>query len=283
MAEHTDSVVKMWMSRAGKTPLLSAFEELELGRKIRDENDELSRTKLIESNLRLVISVAKRYMGQGNDFSDLVQNGNLGLVRAAERYDYRRGYRFSTYAIYWVRQAITRGLSDSSRAIRLPAYITEMLSMLYKIAGVMVQNLGREPTQDELIQRSGYPADIVSMFLHNVLDPISMNSTPVGNEGEEETLIDFIRDDSIPTTSEVLDQFSLEEQIHDNLFSVLSPREQDVITLRFGLLGRGQHTLEETGPLLGITSERARQIEWQALAKIRNSYRWRRIAQLVTE
>jgi len=283
MKDNTDDVVHTWMAKAGKLPLLNSEEELELGRRIWEYNDEAAKTKLIEHNLRLVVDIASRYTGRGLDFSDLIQDGNIGLIKAAGKYDYRKGYKFSTYATFWIRQAITRGLSDSGRTIRLPAYITEKLFQLNKTMNDMVQELGREPTKEELIEASGFDPKIADLLLRNILDPISIDTTPVGDECEEGTLADLIEDESQPTADEILNRLIVREQITEELLTMLSPREKDVIHLRFGLAGRASHTLEETGCVLGVTRERARQIEYKALTKIRNSWRWKRIAELTME
>lgn len=274
--------VQMLMTQAGKFSLLTAREELDLGRRIQEYNDESARSKLIEHNLRLVIDLASRYIGRGLDFADLIQNGNVGLIRAAEKYDYHRGYRFSTYATFWVRQALTRGLSDTGRTIRLPAHITEKLVKLSKVAEGMVQGLGREPTEDELVEKSGYGPEVVRIFMTNILDPISIDSTAIGDESEEGTLIDLIEDATVPTTDEIVNRIVLQEQINDDLMSILTLSEKNVLRLRFGLFGGSGLTLENTGVSLGITRERARQIEWKALVKIRSNWRWQRIISIVT-
>ena len=281
MTQRVADSTQMWLTAAGKKPLLKHAQELELGRKIM-EGDERARNTLVEHNLKLVISLASVYMNRGLPFPDLIQEGNIGLVRAAEKYDHRKGFKFSTYATFWIRQAITRSLSNTSRTIRLPAHITEKLFRLTKLTEVMVYELGREPTEEELVERSGIKLQIVQIHMTNMLDPLSIDTTPVGDVGEECNLIDLIEDESTPTANEVIDRLVLRDQITDELMAVLTPREKSVIELRFGLFTEGNSfTLEQTGKALHVTRERARQIEWKALKKIRNSWRWGRIAQLI--
>ncbi len=281
MTQRVADSTQMWLTAAGKKPLLKHAQELELGRKIM-EGDERARNTLVEHNLKLVISLASVYMNRGLPFPDLIQEGNIGLVRAAEKYDHRKGFKFSTYATFWIRQAITRSLSNTSRTIRLPAHITEKLFRLTKLTEVMVYELGREPTEEELVERSGIKLQIVQIHMTNMLDPLSIDTTPVGDVGEECNLIDLIEDESTPTANEVIDRLVLRDQITDELMAVLTPREKSVIELRFGLFTEGNSfTLEQTGKALHVTRERARQIEWKALKKIRNSWRGGRIAQLI--
>lgn len=281
MTEHIDDPIKMWMEQAGKLPLLAANEEFELGRRFQEEHDDAARDKLVEHNLRLVIDLASKYMGHGLEFSDLIQDGNIGLIRAAEKFDYRKGYRFSTYATFWVRQGITRGLSNFGHTIRLPAHITEKKFRLNRLVEELVQELGREPTETELVAKSGYDVKTIKLLLYNTTDPISVDTTDMGDDSEAGTLIDFIEDDSVPTPDEILNRIVIQEQIGDNLMGILTPREKNVMRLRFGLFGQTQHSLEETGAVLSVTRERVRQIEWKALAKIRNSWRRQKIGEMV--
>ena len=278
MAEHLDDSVQMWMVEAGRRPLLTLEEELALGRRIRDECDSGARDKLVECNLRLVINIATAYNGRGLDFSDLIQEGNIGLIRAAEKFDHSKGYKFSTYATFWVRQAITRGLSDCARTIRLPAHITEKMHKLNKDIRALVQELGREPTEEELAERSEFDTKTVHLLLTSLQEPISIDSTMIGDEG---SLIDLIEDDSAPTSDEIVDRIVIEDYVTNSLMSLLSGREKWVMRLRFGLNETRQHTLEEAGVVMGVTRERVRQIEWKAIVKIRNAWRWEKLAEMV--
>jgi RNA polymerase primary sigma factor len=273
--------VQMWLTLAGKRPLLSASEELELGKQVREHEDQDAKNKLVEYNLRLVISVASRFQNRGQEFSDLIQDGNIGLIRAAEKYDYNKGYKFSTYATFWIKQAITRGLSDTGRTIRLPAHITEKLYKLNRLTGELVQELGREPTEEELMEKTGYSEETIRLLLDNVREPISMDSTVVGDE-DDGTLFDLIEDESVPTTNEIIHRIMIHKEVHTKLLAVLTPRERDVMKLRFGLFGTRSYTLEQTGGILGVTRERARQIEWKALTKVRNAFRWAEILKTIS-
>lgn len=272
--------LQMWMTQASRCPLLTLAEELELGRRILEEHDGSARDRLVECNLKLVISIAGPYQGRGREFADLIQDGNIGLIRAAEKYDHRKGYKFSTYATFWVRQAISRGLSDGARTIRLPAHISEKAHKLNKDIRALVQELGREPTEEELTERSEFNATMVHLLCTSLQEPVSLDSTFIGDDGEE-ALIDQIEDTETPTEDAIINRILLEERVTGDLLAPLTPREKDVMTLRFGLGGTPQHTLEETGNALGVTRERVRQIEWKALAKIRNLWRWQRLAELV--
>jgi len=281
MTEHVDGSIKMWMAEAGKLPLLTASEEFELGRRIQEEDDKAARDKLVEHNLRLVVDLASRYIGHGLDFPDLIQDGNIGLIRAAEKFDYRRGFRFSTYATFWVKQGITRSLSNCGHTIRRPAHIIEKMFKLTKWTEELVQELGREPTETELVEKSGYDIETIELLLRSAIAPVSIDTTIIGDDFETGVLVDLIEDNSISTTDEILSRIVLQDQINDDLLSILTPREKDVMRLRFGLFEQAAHSLEETGAALSITRERARQIEWKAIAKIRNSWRWQKIAEMV--
>lgn len=265
--------VQLWMGQAARHPLLTLSEELDLGRRIQDDHDAAARARLIECNLRLVINIATAYRGRGLDFPDLIQDGNIGLIRAVEKFDYRKGYKFSTYATFWIRQAITRGLSDCARTIRLPAHITEKIHKLNKDVRALVQELGRDPTEEELVEHSEFDAKTIHLLYRNLHEPVSLEAT---FDTEEGTLIDCIEDPAPPTADEIVQRIILEGWVSVMLVT-LTPRERDVVALRFA---PQQHTLEQAGVVMGVTRERVRQIEWKALVKIRNLWRRRGLAEL---
>ena len=265
----TQDPVKMYLKEIGKVPLLSGEEELELAAKAA-EGDEEARKKLAESNLRLVVSIAKHYTGRGMQLLDLIQEGNLGLIKAVEKFDYTRGYKFSTYATWWIRQAITRAIADQSRTIRIPVHMVETLNRLIRTSRQMVQELGREPSVEELAKRLDMPVSRVAEIMKNAQDPVSLES-PVGEE-EESHLGDFLADENVEVPMEAATNVMLKEQLEEVL-DTLTNREQQVISLRFGLYDGQARTLEEVGKDFNVTRERIRQIEAKALRKLRHPSR----------
>ena len=265
----TQDPVKMYLKEIGKVPLLSGEEELELAAKAA-EGDEEARKKLAESNLRLVVSIAKHYTGRGMQLLDLIQEGNLGLIKAVEKFDYTRGYKFSTYATWWIRQAITRAIADQSRTIRIPVHMVETINRLIRTSRQMVQELGREPSVEELAKRLDMPVSRVAELMKNAQDPVSLDS-PVGEE-EESHLGDFLADENVEVPMEAATNVMLKEQLEEVL-DTLTNREQQVISLRFGLYDGQSRTLEEVGKDFNVTRERIRQIEAKALRKLRHPSR----------
>ncbi len=261
-----DDSVRMWLREIGKTPLLTHEQEVRLARRI-EHGDEEAKVILTQANLRLVVSIAKRYSGRGISFSDLIQEGNIGLLRAVEKYDYRKGYKFSTYATWWIRQAITRAIADQGRTIRIPVHMVETINRLVKLSSQLLQELGREPTLDEIAREMGTSVERVSEIMRIAPEPLSLE-TPVGEE-EDSHLSDFVPDDDCRAPSEAAAQSVLRERI-DMVLSLLTDRERDVVKMRFGLEGDGApHTLEEVGRHFRVTRERIRQIEAKALKKLR--------------
>jgi len=261
-----DDSVRMWLREIGKTPLLSPEEEQHLA-KLVAQGDEEAKRKLTLANLRLVVSIAKRYSGRGMAFSDLIQEGNLGLIRAVEKFDYRRGYKFSTYATWWIRQAITRAIADQARTIRIPVHMVETINRLMKRRSQLEQELGRSPTPEELADDMGISVDRVCEIIRIAPEPLSLD-TPVGEE-EDTQLLDFIEDDTCDSPTEAADRSLLRERIEEAL-RVLTDREREVIKMRFGLIDGMPHTLEEVGRHFNVTRERIRQIEAKAIKKLRN-------------
>ncbi|GIV16477.1 MAG: RNA polymerase sigma factor SigA [Armatimonadota bacterium] len=261
-----DDSVRMWLREIGKTPLLSPEEEQRLARLVA-QGDEEAKRKLTLANLRLVVSIAKRYSGRGMAFSDLIQEGNLGLIRAVEKFDYRRGYKFSTYATWWIRQAITRAIADQARTIRIPVHMVETINRLMKRRSHLEQKLGRTPTPEELAEDMGISVDKVNEIIRIAPEPLSLD-TPVGEE-EDSHLLDFIEDDNCDSPAEVADRSLLRDRIEEAL-RVLTDREREVIKMRFGLTDGMPHTLEEVGRHFNVTRERIRQIEAKAIKKLRN-------------
>ena len=261
-----DDSVRMWLREIGKTPLLTLDKEIRLARRI-ERGDEEAKVILTQANLRLVVSIAKRYGGRGISFSDLIQEGNIGLLRAVEKYDYRKGYKFSTYATWWIRQAITRAIADQGRTIRIPVHMVETINRLVKLSGQLLQELGREPTLDEIAKEMGVSVERVSEILRIAPEPLSLE-TPVGEE-EDSHLSDFVPDEVSGAPSDVAARSLLRDRINLVLGS-LTDRERDVVKMRFGLEGDGlPHTLEEVGRHFRVTRERIRQIEAKALKKLR--------------
>ena len=269
----TQDPVKMYLKDIGKVPLLSAEEEIELAKRM-EAGDEAAKKKLAESNLRLVVSIAKRYVGRGMLFLDLIQEGNLGLLKAVEKFDYRKGYKFSTYATWWIRQAITRAIADQARTIRIPVHMVETINKVTRVSRDLLQKLGREPLPEEVGEVMGLPKEIVQEIMKIAQEPVSLE-TPIGEE-EDSHLGDFIQDESIPTPVEATNQTLLHEQL-DDVVSTLTEREQRVIKLRFGWDDGRPRTLEEVGKEFNVTRERIRQIEAKALRKLRHPNRSRKL------
>ena len=269
----TQDPVKMYLKDIGKVPLLSAEEEIELAKRM-EAGDEAAKKKLAESNLRLVVSIAKRYVGRGMLFLDLIQEGNLGLLKAVEKFDYRKGYKFSTYATWWVRQAITRAIADQARTIRIPVHMVETINKVTRVSRDLLQKLGREPLPEEVGEVMGLPKERVQEIMKIAQEPVSLE-TPIGEE-EDSHLGDFIQDESIPTPVEATNQTLLHEQL-DDVVSTLTEREQRVIKLRFGWDDGRPRTLEEVGKEFNVTRERIRQIEAKALRKLRHPNRSRKL------
>ena len=268
-----DDHVKMYLKEIGKVNLLSAEEEMDLAQKMAD-GDEEAKKKLAEANLRLVVSIAKRYVGRGMMFLDLIQEGNLGLIRAVAKFDYTKGYKFSTYATWWIRQAITRAIADQARTIRIPVHMVETINKLVRVSRQLVQELGREPTPEELAKGLNMSVEKVREISKISQEPVSLE-TPIGEE-EDSHLGDFIPDDDAPAPSEAASYVLLKEQLVDVL-KTLTPREAKVLKLRFGLIDGRQRTLEEVGKEFNVTRERIRQIEAKALRKLRHPSRSKKL------
>ena len=264
-----DDPVRMYVKEIGKVPLLSPDEEIELAKKI-ELGDEAAKKKLAEANLRLVVSIAKRYVGRGMQLLDLIQEGNLGLIKAVEKFDYRKGYKFSTYATWWIRQAITRAIADQARTIRIPVHMVETINRLVRTQRQLVQKLGREATPEELAKELDMPVDRVREIMKISQDPVSLE-TPIGEE-EDSHLGDFIQDDNVEVPADAATYTLLHEQLMEVL-STLTEREQKVLRLRFGLDDGRPRTLEEVGRQFNVTRERIRQIEAKALRKLRHPSR----------
>jgi len=265
--------VRMYLKEIGKVPILTAEEEVELA--IRIENgDEAAKDRLNEANLRLVVSIAKRYVGKGMQFLDLIQEGNLGLLKAVEKFDYRKGYKFSTYATWWIRQAITRAIADQARTIRIPVHMVETIHKLGRVSRQLSQELGKDPTPEQIAQEMNMPVDKVREIMKISQDPVSLE-TPVGEE-EDSHIGDFIPDEDAPAPSESAAAILLREQLMEVL-ETLTPREQKVLKLRFGLDDGCQRTLEEVGREFHVTRERIRQIEAKALRKLRHPSRSKKL------
>ncbi|SFR63739.1 RNA polymerase sigma factor RpoD [Anaeromicropila populeti] len=267
----SDDPVKLYLKEIGNYPLLSMQEEIELARKI-ENGDEYAKQILAESNLRLVVSIAKRYVGRGLSFLDLIQEGNLGLIKAVDKFDYSKGYKFSTYATWWIRQAITRSIADQSRTIRIPVHMSEVINKTYRVSRTLLQELGREPTEQELADAMNLPIEKVREILKVSSDPISLD-TPIGEE-DDSHLGDFIKDESIVGPEDAAAYSVLQDQI-SKLLDTLTEREQRVLILRFGLKDGRTRTLEEVGKEFNVTRERIRQIEAKALRKLRHPSRAR--------
>ena len=267
----SDDPVKIYLKEIGNYPLLSMDEEVELAKRIA-EGDQYATERLTESNLRLVVSIAKKYVGRGLSFLDLIQEGNLGLIKAVDKFDYSKGYKFSTYATWWIRQAITRSIADQSRTIRIPVHMSEVINKAYRISRSLLQELGREPTEEEIAKEMNLPVEKVREIMKISADPISLD-TPIGEE-DDSHLGDFIKDDTIMGPEDAAAYTMLQDQIQ-KLLTTLSEREQRVLILRFGLLDGRTRTLEEVGKEFNVTRERIRQIEAKALRKLRHPNRAR--------
>ena len=265
--------VRMYLKEIGKVPLLSAEEEIELAKRM-ELGDQEAKKRLAEANLRLVVSIAKRYVGRGMLFLDLIQEGNLGLIKAVEKFDYRKGYKFSTYATWWIRQAITRAIADQARTIRIPVHMVETINKLIRVSRQLLQELGREPTPEEIAAEMNMPVDRVREILKISQEPVSLE-TPIGEE-EDSHLGDFIQDDNVPVPADAAAFTLLKEQLEEVL-GTLTEREQKVLTLRFGLEDGRARALEEVGKEFNVTRERIRQIEAKALRKLRHPSRSRKL------
>ncbi len=265
--------VRMYLKEIGKVPLLSAEEEIELAKKM-ELGDQEAKKRLAEANLRLVVSIAKRYVGRGMLFLDLIQEGNLGLIKAVEKFDYRKGYKFSTYATWWIRQAITRAIADQARTIRIPVHMVETINKLIRVSRQLLQELGREPSPEEIAVEMNMPVDRVREIMKISQEPVSLE-TPIGEE-EDSHLGDFIQDDNVPVPADAAAFTLLKEQLVEVL-GTLTEREQKVLRLRFGLDDGRARTLEEVGKEFNVTRERIRQIEAKALRKLRHPSRSRKL------
>ena len=268
-----DDPVRMYLKEIGKVPLLSADEEVELAKRM-ENGDIEAKKKLAEANLRLVVSIAKRYVGRGMLFLDLIQEGNLGLIEAVEKFDYKKGYKFSTYATWWIRQAITRAIADQARTIRIPVHMVETINKYVRVQRQLLQELGREPQPEEIAKHMNMPVDRVREIQKISLEPVSLE-TPIGEE-EDSHLGDFIQDDNVPVPAEAAAFTLLREQL-DEVLGTLTEREQKVLKLRFGLEDGRARTLEEVGKEFKVTRERIRQIEAKALRKLRHPSRSRKL------
>ena len=268
-----DDPVRMYLKEIGKVPLLSADEEIELAKRM-EEGDVEAKKRLSEANLRLVVSIAKRYVGRGMLFLDLIQEGNLGLIKAVEKFDYRKGYKFSTYATWWIRQAITRAIADQARTIRIPVHMVETINKVIRVSRQLLQELGHDPSPNEIAAEMNMPVEKVREILKIAQEPVSLE-TPIGEE-EDSHLGDFIPDEGASEPSEAASFTLLKEQLMDVL-STLTPREEKVLKLRFGIEDGRTRTLEEVGKEFNVTRERIRQIEAKALRKLRHPSRSKKL------
>jgi RNA polymerase primary sigma factor len=268
-----DDPVRMYLKEIGKVPLLSAEEEIELAKRI-EKGDKEAKRRLAEANLRLVVSIAKKYVGRGMLFLDLIQEGNLGLIKAVEKFDYRKGYKFSTYATWWIRQAITRAIADQARTIRIPVHMVETINKLIRVSRQLLQELGREPLPEEIAEEMEIPVEKVREIMKIAQEPVSLE-TPIGEE-EDSHLGDFIPDEDAQAPADAAAYLLLKEQLEDVL-ETLTPREEKVLRLRFGLDDGKPRTLEEVGQVFGVTRERIRQIEAKALRKLRHPSRSKKL------
>jgi len=268
-----DDPVRMYLKEIGRVPLLSAEEEVELAKRM-EEGDEEAKRRLAEANLRLVVSIAKRYVGRGMLFLDLIQEGNLGLIKAVEKFDYHKGYKFSTYATWWIRQAITRAIADQARTIRIPVHMVETINKMIRVSRQLLQELGREPVPEEIAREMDIPVERVREIMKIAQEPVSLE-TPIGEE-EDSHLGDFIEDEDALAPAEAASFMLLKEQLEEVL-ETLTDREKKVLQLRFGLGDGRSRTLEEVGQVFGVTRERIRQIEAKALRKLRHPSRSKKL------
>lgn len=268
-----DDPVRMYLKEIGKVPLLTADEEIEIAKRL-EAGDEAAKQKLAEANLRLVVSIAKRYVGRGMLFLDLIQEGNLGLIKAVEKFDYRKGFKFSTYATWWIRQAITRAIADQARTIRIPVHMVETINKLIRVSRQLLQEYGREPTPEEIAKEMNISENKVREIIKIAQEPVSLE-TPIGEE-EDSHLGDFIPDEDAPAPAEAASFALMKEQLMEVL-DTLTPREEKVLRLRFGLDDGRQRTLEEVGKEFNVTRERIRQIEAKALRKLRHPSRSKKL------
>ncbi|SDG01408.1 RNA polymerase primary sigma factor [Selenomonas sp. WCT3] len=268
-----DDPVRMYLKEIGRVPLLTAEEEVALAKRMQD-GDEVAQKRLAEANLRLVVSIAKRYVGRGMLFLDLIQEGNLGLIKAVEKFDYTKGYKFSTYATWWIRQAITRAIADQARTIRIPVHMVETINKLIRVSRQLLQQLGREPAPEEIAKEMEITVERVREIMKIAQEPVSLE-TPIGEE-EDSHLGDFIEDQDAPAPADAASFMLLKEQLEEVL-DTLTPREEKVLRLRFGLDDGRARTLEEVGQNFGVTRERIRQIEAKALRKLRHPSRSRKL------
>lgn len=268
-----DDPVRMYLKEIGKVPLLTADEEVDLAKRM-GEGDEMAKRKLVEANLRLVVSIAKRYVGRGMLFLDLIQEGNLGLIKAVEKFDYTKGFKFSTYATWWIRQAITRAIADQARTIRIPVHMVETINKLIRVSRQLLQEYGREPLPEEIAEEMDIPEEKVREIMKIAQEPVSLE-TPIGEE-EDSHLGDFIPDEDVPAPAEAAAFSMLKEQLVEVL-DTLTDREQKVLKLRFGLEDGRSRTLEEVGKEFDVTRERIRQIEAKALRKLRHPSRSKKL------
>ena len=269
----TNDPVRMYLKEIGNIPLLTPEEEVELAKEMKEGSKQAAK-KMAEANLRLVVSIAKRYVGRGMLFLDLIQEGNLGLIKAVEKFDYHKGYKFSTYATWWIRQAITRAIADQARTIRIPVHMVETINKLIRVSRQLLQELGREPLPEEIAKELDMPVERVREILKISQEPVSLE-TPIGEE-EDSHLGDFIQDDNVPVPAEAAAQTLLKEQL-DEVLDTLTEREQKVLRLRFGMNDGRARTLEEVGKEFDVTRERIRQIEAKALRKLRHPSRSRKL------
>ncbi len=273
-AQGNDDPVKVYLKEIGRIPLLTAEEEIELAVRIVDDDDESAKKRLAEANLRLVVSIAKRYVGRGMHFLDLIQEGNLGLIKAVDKFDYTKGFKFSTYATWWIRQAITRAIADQARTIRIPVHMVETINKVKKTSSQLLHKNGREPSAEEVANELGMPVAKVREILRVAQEPVSLE-TPIGEE-EDSHLGDFIPDDDAPAPADAASILLLKEQL-DEVLKTLTQREAKVLMLRFGLEGGHPHTLEEVVKEFDVTRERIRQIEAKALRKLRHPSRSKKL------